>query len=98
MTEVRVEPRRPWYVTWFWRSLVLLGLGLGLTALGEVRALAASGGGPAPVLPDYALLLPNIAVFLGSMIALVGAAMALVSICAASLHAVRRWRGGSRPD
>jgi LysR family glycine cleavage system transcriptional activator len=42
MAEEPVWPeRRPWYATWFWRSLVLLALGLALGALGEVRAIVA---------------------------------------------------------
>ena len=99
MAEERVQAeRRPWYATWFWRSLALLALGLALVALGEVRVIAAGGGAPAPVLPDYTLLLPNLLVLLGSLLALVGAAAALASACAALLNAVReRRRGASAP-
>jgi hypothetical protein len=94
MAEEPVWPeRRPWYATWFWRSLVLLALGLALVALGEVRAIVAGGGTPAPVLPDYTLLLPNLMVLLGSSLALLGAAAALVTACAALLNAARRRRG-----
>ena len=93
MAEERFGPeRRPWYAIWFWRSLVLLALGLALVALGEVRVIAAGGGAPAPVLPDYTLLLPNLLVLLGSLLALVGAAAALASACAALLNAVRERR------
>jgi hypothetical protein len=95
--EERAKPeRQPWYATWFWRSLILIGLGLALVALGEVRVISAGGGSPAPVLPDYALLLPNLAVLLGSLTALAGAAMALVTTCAALLNAVRKRHGASR--
>jgi hypothetical protein len=66
---------------------------LALVALGEVRAIAAGGGAPAPVLPDYTLLLPNLMVLLGSLFALVGAAAALATGCAALLNAAR---GGRR--
>ena len=95
MAEERVQAeRRPWHATWFWRSLVLLALGLALVALGEVRAIAAGGGGTRPpILPDYTLLLPNLLVLLGSLLALVGAAAALATACAALLNAVRRRRG-----
>ncbi len=75
MPEARFGPeRRPWHGVWFWRSLVLLAFGLALFALGEVRVIAAGGGGgaPAPVLPDYPALLPNLLVLLGSLLALVG--------------------------
>ena len=90
MAEEPVWPeRRPWYATWFWRSLVLLAL----VALGEVRAIVAGGGAPAPVLPDYTLLLPNLIVLLGSLLALLGAAAALITTCAALLNAARRRRG-----
>jgi hypothetical protein len=99
MAEERVQAeRRPWHGVWFWRSLVLLALGLAFVALGEVRVIAAGGGAPAPVLPDYTLLLPNLLVLLGSLLALVGAAAALASACAALLNAVReRRRGASAP-
>ena len=99
MAEERVQAeRRPWHGVWFWRSLVLLALGLALVALGEVRVIAAGGGAPVPVLPDYTLLLPNLLVLLGSLLALVGAAAALASACAALLNAVReRRRGASAP-
>ena len=94
MAEERFGPeRRPWYAIWFWRSLVLLALGLALVALGEVRVIAAGGGAPAPVLPDYTLLLPNLMVLLGSLLALVGAAAALATACAALMGAVRGRRG-----
>ncbi len=95
MAEERIGPeRRPWHEVWFWRSLVLLALGLALVALGEVRVIAAGGGAaPAPVLPDYTLLLPNLMVLLGSSVALLGAAAALVTACAALLGAVRGRRG-----
>jgi hypothetical protein len=94
MAGERVGPEgRPWYAMWFWRSLVLLALGLALVALGEVRAIAAGGGAPAPVLPDYTLLLPNLMVLLGSLFALLGAAAALATGCAALLNAAR---GGRR--
>jgi hypothetical protein len=98
MAEERVQAeRRPWHGVWFWRSLVLLALGLAFVALGEVRVIAAGGGGAAtaPVLPDYTLLLPNLLVLLGSSVALLGAAAALVTACAALLDAVRRRRGAS---
>ncbi len=96
MAEERVEAeRRPWYAVWFWRSLVLLALGLALVALGEVRVIAAGGGAPVPVLPDYTLLLPNLLVLAGSVVAFVGAASALATACAALLNAVRRRRGAS---
>ena len=96
MAEERVHAeRRPWHGVWFWRSLVLLALGLAFVALGEVRVIAAGGGATAPVLPDYALLLPNLLVLLGSLVALLGAAAALVTACAALLNAVRRRRGAS---
>ncbi len=96
MAEERFGPeRRPWYAIWFWRSLVLLALGLALVALGEVRVIAAGGGAPAPVMPDYTLLLPNLLVLLGSSVALVGAAAGLVTSCAALLNTVRRRRGAS---
>ena len=70
MAEERVQAeRRPWHGVWFWRSLVLLALGLAFVALGEVRVIAAGGGAPpAPVLPDYTLLLPNLLVLLGSLV------------------------------
>jgi hypothetical protein len=98
MAEERVEAeRRPWYAVWFWRSLVLLALGLALVALGEVRVIAAGGGAPAAVLPDYTLLLPNLLVLLGSLLALVGAAAALITACAALLNALRGRRGASAP-
>ncbi len=98
MAEERVQPeRRPRHAVWFWRSLVLLALGLALVALGEVRVIAAGGGAPAPVLPDYTLLLPNLLVLLGSLLALVGAALALAAACAALLNAVRGRRGASAP-
>ncbi len=97
MAEERVQAeRRPWLARWFWRSLVLLALGLALVALGEVRAIAAGGGAPAPVLPDYTLL-PNLLVLLGSSLAFVAAAAALATACAALLNAVRRRRGSSLP-
>ncbi len=97
MAEERIGPeRRPWHGVWFWRSLVLLALGLAFVALGEVRVIAAGGGAAtAPVLPDYTLLLPNLLVLLGSLVALLGAAAALVTACAALLNAVRRRRGAS---
>ena len=96
MAEERFGPeRRPWHGVWFWRSLVLLALGLAFLALGEVRVIAAGGGATAPVLPDYTLLLPNLLVLLGSLVALLGAAAALVTACAALLNAVRRRRGAS---
>jgi hypothetical protein len=98
MAEERVQPeRRPWYAAWFWRALVLLALGLALAALGEVRAIVAGGGAPAPVLPDYTLPLPNLMVLLGSSVALLGAAAALVTACAALLNAARRRRSPSAP-
>ncbi len=88
MAEEPVWPeRRPWYATWFWRSLALLALRLALVALGEARVIAAGGGAPAPVLPDYTLLLPNLMVLLGSSLALLGAAAALLTTCAALLNA-----------
>jgi hypothetical protein len=96
MAEERVQAeRRPWHATWFWRALVLLALGLALVALGEVRVIAAGGGAPAPVLPDYTLLLPNLLVLLGSLLALVGAASALATACAALLNALRGRRRAS---
>jgi hypothetical protein len=97
MAEERVQAeRRPWHGVWFWRSLVLLALGLAFVALGEVRVIAAGGGAAtAPVLPDYTLLLPNLLVLLGSSVALLGAAAALVTACAALLNAVRKRRGTS---
>ncbi len=98
MAEERVQAeRRPWQGTWFWRSLVLLALGLALVALGEVRVIAAGGGASAPVLPDYTLLLPNLLVLLGSLVALLGAAAALAAACAALLNALRGRRGASAP-
>ncbi len=96
MAEERIGPeRRPWHGVWFWRSLVLLAHGLARVAHGEVRVIAAGGGAPTPVLPDYTLLLPNLLVLLGSLVALVGAAAALATACAALLSAVRRRRGAS---
>ena len=97
MTEERGDPGRPWYATWFWRSLTLVGLGLALIALGEVRVISAGGGTPPPVLADYALLLPNLAMMLGLLIALVGAATALITIGAALLSVVRNRRTASAP-
>jgi hypothetical protein len=96
VAEGEVGPkRRPWHATWFLRALVLLALGLALVAFGEVRVIAAGGGGgaPAPILPDYAALLPNLAVLSGSLLALVGGSAALVTTCAALLDAVRVRRG-----
>ncbi len=97
MAEERGEAGQPWHATWFWRALTLLGLGLALVALGEVRVLSAGGGASAPVLPDYALLLPNLLVLLGSLTALVGAVVALVTTCAALLNVVRNRRTASTP-
>ena len=100
MAEERVQAElRPWHGVWFWRSLVLLALGLAFVALGEVRVIAAGrGAATAPVLPDYTLLLPNLLVLLGSSVALLGAAAALVTACAALLNVVRKRRrtSGSR--
>jgi hypothetical protein len=95
MTEERSDPGRPWYATWFWRSLTLLTLGLAPMAHGEVWVLSLSQGVPPPVLPDYTLLPPNLAVLLGSSVALVGAAMALITACAALLKVVRKRRVAS---
>jgi len=97
MAEARGEAGRPWHATWFWRSLTLLGLGLALVALGEVRFLSAGGGASAPVLPDYTHLLPNFVVMLGFSVALVGAATALITACAVLLNAVDRRRIMSGP-
>jgi hypothetical protein len=94
MAEERVRPEwRHRYATWFWRALIVLALGLALITFGEVRFIAAGGGVPAAVLPDYALLLPNLAVVSGSLLALAGAAAALAAACAALLDAVRGRRG-----
>ena len=96
MAEERVQAeRRPRYAAWFWRALVLLALGLALVALGEVRVIAAGGGAPAPVLPDYTLLLPNLLVLAGSVVAFLGAASALATACAALLNALRGRRRAS---
>jgi hypothetical protein len=97
MAGERGEPGRPWRATWFWRSLTLLGLGLALVALGEVRVLSAGGGASAPILADYTLLLPNLVVMLGFLTALVGAVVALVTTCAALLNVVRVRRTVSTP-
>jgi hypothetical protein len=97
MTEQTGEPGRPWYATWFWRALTLLGLGLALVALGEIRVISVGGGTPPSVLADYTLLLPNLLVLLGSSVALVGAVVALVTACAAVLNAVGNRRAASRP-
>ena len=92
------EPRRPWYGTWFWRALTLLGLGLALVAVGEVRIISAGAGTTPPVLADYSLLLPNLLAMLGFLTALVGAVMTLVTTCAALLNMVRNRRTASTPS
>jgi hypothetical protein len=90
----RVRPeRRHRYAMWSWRALILLAIGPALITFGEVRVIAAGGGVPAAVLPDYTLLLPNLAVLSGSVLAPAGAAAVLVSACAALLDAVRERRG-----
>jgi hypothetical protein len=95
MAEERFGPeRRPRHGVWFWRSLVLLALGLALVAFGGVRVIAAGGGGaPAPVLPDHAALLPNLAVLSGSVLALVGAAAALATARSAPSRRPPRYGG-----
>ena len=97
MAVERGEPGRPWYGRWFWRSLTLLGLGLALVALGEIRVISAGGGTSPPVLADYILLLPNLLLMLGFLTALVGAMVALVTTCAALLNVVRNRRTASTP-
>jgi hypothetical protein len=97
MTKERSEMGRRWYGTWFWRALTLLGFGLALVALGEVRVISAGAGTAPPVLADYTLLLPNLLAMLGFLTALVGAVVALVTTCAALLNVVRNRRTASTP-
>ena len=98
MVSERGEPGWSWYATWFWRALTLLGLGLALIALGEVRVISAGGGTSPPVLPDYTLLLPNLLVMLGLLTALAGSVVALVTAGAALLNVVRSRRTVSTPN
>ena len=98
MVNERGETGRRWCGTWFWRALTLLGLGLALVALGEVRVISAGVGTTPPVLADYSLLLPNLLALLGFLTALVGAVMALVTTCVALLNMVRNRRTASTPS
>ena len=98
MVKEKGETGRRWYGTWFWRALTLLGLGLALVALGEVRIISAGAGTTPPVLADYSLLLPNLLAMLGFLTALVGAVMALVTTCVALLNVARNRRTASTPS
>jgi hypothetical protein len=97
MVTVRGKTRRRWYGTCFWRGLTLLGLGLALIALGEVRVISAGVERAPLVLADYTLLFPNLLTMLGILTALVGAVMALVTTCAALRNATRNRGPASTP-
>ena len=96
MAEASGGAGQPWHATWFWRRLTLLGLGLALAALGDVRVLSAGGGAPRRSGFTTSSCSQTLTVMRAPFTAVVGAAVALVTTCAALLNAVRR-RHMARP-